>query len=64
MSMDDLNQLWGRLEKTPTRDDANGEQIIVEAFHNFPEGIAVEEIWMWFEEQNPAFSVAEQMGIA
>lgn len=64
MNLDALKALWARLGNTPTREAANGELLIDAPFHDFPAGISLEEIWVWFEAQHPEFSVAEHMGAA
>lgn len=64
MEMIDLEALWASLGNTPTREAADGTLLIDEDFHSFKGGTSCEEIWMWFEGQNPAFSVAQQMGVA
>lgn len=56
-SMDELKTLWEKLGDTPVNDD--GE--IDEKFLDFDIGTDREEIWTWFEEQNPDFSVAKMM---
>lgn len=52
--MQELCDLWNKLAETPTDDGC-----IVEAFIHFDAGTAVEDVWHWFEDQNPAFLAAE-----
>lgn len=53
------DELWELLGDTPINDD--GE--IDEPFLTFPIGTQREEIWHWFEDTFPGFSVAEAMGV-
>lgn len=55
--MEELKKLWEDLGDIPVNDD--GE--IEEKFLDFEVGIDREEIWYWFEEQNPNFSVYKAM---
>ncbi|MFY0991006.1 hypothetical protein [Halomonas sp. C05BenzN] len=55
--LESLKRLWKALGDTPT--DATG--CLEEAFQHFPAGTQREEVWHWFEAQNPAFCVGELM---
>jgi len=55
--LETLKRLWKALGETPT--DADG--CLEEAFQHFPAGTQREEVWHWFEAQNPAFCVGELM---
>jgi hypothetical protein len=51
--MQELCNLWNDLADVVTNDGC-----IDDAFVHFEAGTAVEDIWHWFEEQNPAFTAA------
>jgi hypothetical protein len=57
-SLEELNNLWEQFSNTPVDDDGS----IYEEFNGFPQGTNREDIWYWFEEQHPLFSVAEKLG--
>jgi hypothetical protein len=56
-----LNDLWASLGNVPTVMASDSHVVIDEAFNGFEKGTSVEEIWLWFEEQHPAFSVGAMM---
>lgn len=58
--MAELDFLWNILGDLPTNDDGAIEM----PFLDFPRGTPRETVWHWFESQNPAFSVAQHMGLA
>ena len=58
-SKEKLFKAWELLGDIPIND--NGEIDI--PFLHFEVGVDREEIWHWFEAQNPEFSVAKAMGI-
>lgn len=53
--MDELMKLWEQFENVPV--DLEGE--ILEPFLHFEAGTDVTDVWLWFEEQDPRFRVAE-----
>lgn len=53
-----LGELWEILRDIPV----NGNDQIDGAFLHFPKGTAREDVWHWFEQKSPWFSVAEAMG--
>lgn len=57
-SMYQLLGLWRVLQDVPI----SANEMIGEPFMHFPAGTRREEIWRWFENQNPQFSVAKAMG--
>ena len=58
--LDELYQLWGELGLVAS--NSRGE--LQENFLDFPEGTHQQEIFRWFEAQNPRFSVSQlQSGI-
>lgn len=52
-----LEVLWEKLGDVPVNDDGK----IEESFLDFEVGTDREDIWHWFEEQNPDISVAKLM---
>lgn len=52
-SMNELLELWDKLTDIPT----DGLDGIEEDFLHFKVGTHREDVWHWFEEQNPDFSV-------
>ena len=52
-----LHHLWKQLGDIPVGDDGATE----EPFLHFDEGTDREDIWHWFEAQNPDFSVGMVM---
>ena len=52
--MKELCCLWNELSNVATNDGC-----IDDAFIHFEAGADVQDIWHWFEKQNPKFSVAE-----
>jgi hypothetical protein len=57
LSMETLNKLWKEFAEVTI--DAEG--FIEEQFQHWPAGTEREQVWNWFEESNPEFSVAEKM---
>lgn len=53
----ELYQLWDRLRNVPVNEKGFSE----EAFEHFPSGTHYEQIYRWFEAQNPRFIVGEAM---
>jgi hypothetical protein len=51
----ELYALWDKLGDIPVTE----EGLLDEAFEQFPRGTDREEIWHWFEAQNPDFIVGE-----
>lgn len=62
-SLTELYALWEQLRNIPVFDtDGEGaEETIEEPFLHFPVGTHREEIWHWFEAQNPDFIVGDVM---
>lgn len=58
MEMDELKRLWAQFGDVPVDSEGNTE----EAFLNFEAGTFREEVWEWFERQNPGFVVGDIMG--
>lgn len=56
----ELYELWDKLGDVPVVED-NSVQVIDEPFLHFDPGSETEEIWHWFEEQNPNFICGEVM---
>lgn len=62
--MIELLLLWDRLGDVPTvfdMEDGVETNSLEEAFLHFPAGTHREEVWHWFEAQNPDFVVGEVM---
>ena len=57
MKMEELIKLWEMGGDIPV--DEN--DCIEEPWSGFPVGTEREELWSWFEEQNPAFVVGEAL---
>lgn len=57
-SMPELIRLWRAFGDLPVTDDGR----TMTPFLHFPRGTQREEVWHWFEAQNPEFSVAEMQG--
>lgn len=57
-SLAELYALWAKLGDIPT--DSNGENLD-EPFLHFTAGTSREDVWHWFEAQNPGFIVGEVM---
>lgn len=55
-AMSELCDLWNVLADAPVSDD--GERLEA-AFLHFEAGSEVQDVWEWFEAQNPAFAVSE-----
>lgn len=55
-----LKWLWSKFSEVAT----NQEDGILESFLHFRAGTHCEDVWHWFEQSNPLFSVAEMMGVA
>ena len=53
----ELNKLWGQLGNVPVNDN---DELDADFLH-FPKGTHREEVWHWFEDQNPEFSVGDIM---
>ena len=53
----ELQELWDRLGDTPI----DSRDCIEVSFLHFPVGTNRYEIWYWFEEQNPEFSVTARL---
>lgn len=60
ISMGELQDLWEQLRDVPITECGT---YLDEDFHDFPAGTEVLEVWYWFEEQNPQFSVANAQGV-
>jgi hypothetical protein len=56
----ELYVLWDQLRNVPTQELDHGT-VIDEEFQHLPRGTAVEDVWRWFETQNPRFVVGEVM---
>jgi hypothetical protein len=60
-TMLELLTLWKQLGDVPTVFEGEDVDTIEEVFLHFPIGTHREEIWHWFEQQNPEFIVGEIM---
>lgn len=60
-SLEELERLWAELDDIAVSEDG---EYLDEPFQGFPAGTPKEDVWHWFEEQNPAFSVAMASGVA
>lgn len=59
-----LNAAWKRLADVPVALEGRGDVLLDGPFLKFPAGVPVSEVWQWFEDQHPRFSVAHaQMGL-
>ncbi len=56
-SIDELNTLWELLSDIET----DGLDCIETRFLHFEVGTFREDIWHWFEDMNPKFSVGQKM---
>jgi hypothetical protein len=54
----DLKKLWDHLGTVAVNDDGSLQY----DFLHFPHGTDREDVWHWFEAENPQFSVAKAMG--
>lgn len=52
-----LSKLWTDLSKIPV----NNIGQITEPFIHFSAGTYIEDVWLWFEEQDDNFKVVEQL---
>lgn len=59
--LNELKQLWDQLGDTPTGFEGDDVDCIEEPFLHFPIGTHREDIWHWFEAQNPEFIVGEYL---
>ena len=59
--MTELNSLWYDLGDVPTTYEGDDVDCIELPFLHFPVGTHREEIWHWFESQNPEFIVGAQL---
>lgn len=59
-SLHELDELWERLADISVFDMGNFP-ILDEPFLHFPAATPLEEVWHWFEEQNPAFIIGHKM---
>ncbi|MFK4131957.1 hypothetical protein ACI2KR_06635 [Pseudomonas luteola] len=57
-SINELNSLWAQLANIPVTEDGTA---LDEDFMHFEKGAHVDDVWQWFEEMNPSFSVAAQL---
>lgn len=60
-SIQELLGLWTELGDVPTVDEGIDADTIEVPFLHFPIGTHREDIWHWFEAQNPKFLVGEIM---
>jgi hypothetical protein len=60
-SLPELYALWAKLSNVPIQTEGDLNETIEIEFMNFPVGTHREEIWHWFESQNPDFIVGEVM---
>ncbi len=56
-TLSEMYKLWSEFADTPI----NSQEEIEQPFFHFEPGTHREEIWHWFEEQNPIFIVGEVM---
>lgn len=54
-TIEELRALWEQLADIPVDDS----DCIDQPFHGFAIGTHREDVWRWFESQNPAFSVGD-----
>jgi hypothetical protein len=57
-SLEELDILWDALGDIPTVFEGDDVDRLELSFLHFPAGTHREEVWHWFEAQNPKFSVA------
>lgn len=62
-TMLELRALWEILRDVPVADrcDELPDGSIGEPFLHFPKGVAREDVWHWFEAQNPTFVVGDAL---
>lgn len=60
-SLSELYALWDKLGDVPTNHDTNSVQVLDEPFLHFGVGTPCEDVWHWFEAQNPEFIVGDVM---
>ena len=56
-----LYALWDCLSDVPVSEDEDGALITDGPFLRFELGTPIEDIWHWFEDQNPNFICGEVM---
>lgn len=56
-----LYALWAKFGDIPTGDTGEEADCLEEPFQHFPVGTHREEVWRWFEAQNPDFIVGDVM---
>lgn len=57
MGLEKLCELWEKLGDVPVTEDG----CLEEPFEHFNRGVDREEVWRWFETQNPGFVVGDML---
>ena len=60
-TLPELYKLWDALADVPVLVRAGGEAVLDEPFLDFQTGTNVENVWHWFEAQNPTFICGDVM---
>lgn len=61
MTLAALYALWDKLGDVPTEFDGDNVDCLDEPFLDFAAGTPREDVWHWFEAQNPGFIVGDVM---